>query len=569
MKASDYIAEYLQAQGVEVVFEVVGGMITHLLDSVHRQRGIRVVSMHHEQGAAFAVDGFGRMRNKPCVAMATSGPGATNLLTGIGSCYFDSVPAVFITGQVNRHELRRETGVRQLGFQETDIVSMARPVTKGAWLVEDPAHLPDMLDEAFRLARSGRPGPVLLDIPMDVQRAQVAGPVAPRTTPVPPACHIPDGLWESLRMASRPLVIAGGGATQVGIRGPLKELVEKLGLPVVCSLLGNDFIESGHTLRVGFYGSYGNRWANHAVGRADWLLVLGSRLDIRQTGSETEAFARGKTVFHVDVDPPEINNRIQGCHALEMDLKSFVEGAALTAPSRPLALNDWLGEIRENRDKWPAEAEYRCPRGINPCAFLKHLSAAGGPASAYVADVGQHQMWSAQCLQLGADQRFLTSGGMGAMGYGLPAAIGAAFSQPGRPVVLVAGDGGFQLNLQELQTVVRNRLPVKMLILNNHCHGMVRQFQQSYFEARYHSTMWGYDTPDFSKLATAYGIDSMTVDQPGQTDEAIRFFWRDPFQPVLLQVQIDPGGNVYPKIAFGHPLTEMEPEFKPLEMEGT
>jgi acetolactate synthase-1/2/3 large subunit len=569
MKASDYIADYLHEQGVEVVFEVVGGMITHLLDSIHQKGKIRLLPMHHEQGASFAVDGFGRMRNRPCVAMATSGPGATNLLTGIGSCYFDSVPAVFITGQVNRHELKRDTGVRQLGFQETDIVTMARPVTKGAWLVEDADRLPDMLDEAFRLACSGRPGPVLLDIPMDVQRLDVEAPVRKAVVQEPAWGQIPDLLWSSLREAKRPLVIAGGGSTQVGIREPLKALVEKLGIPVACSLLGNDFIESGHPLRAGFYGSYGNRWANHAVGRADWLLVLGSRLDIRQTGSETEAFIRGKTLFHVDVEGAEINNRVKGCHSIEMDLKTFIRAAEQSMPGCGLELSDWLDEIAGNRVKWPAEAEYRSGKGINPCDLLKRISSAGCGASAWVADVGQHQMWSAQCLQLARGQRFLTSGGMGAMGYGLPAAIGVAMSDSSRPVAMVAGDGGFQLNLQELQTVVRNRLAVKILILNNHCHGMVRQFQQSYFQSRYCSTMWGYDTPDFSKLAQAYGIEAMTIEQPGQVDAAIGFFWNDPAQPVLLQVMLDPEGNVYPKIAFGHPLTEMEPEFKPLEMEGT
>lgn len=569
MKASDYIAEYLHAQGVEVVFEVVGGMITHLLDSVHQAGKLRVVSMHHEQGAAFAVDGFGRMRNRPCVAMATSGPGATNLLTGIGSCYFDSVPSVFITGQVNRHELKRESGVRQLGFQETDIVSMARPITKGAWLVEDPSALPDILDEAFRLAMSGRPGPVLVDIPMDVQRLPIDVTARRVMLPAPSTAEFPGHFWESLGKAQRPLVIAGGGATQVGVRDSLLAWVEQLGIPVVCSLLGNDFIESGHPLRVGFYGSYGNRWANYAVGRADWVLVLGSRLDIRQTGSETDSFIKGKTLFHVDVEAVEINNRVHGCESIHMDLKRFPAAAGKPPEDLGLSLDAWIGELGDKRAEWPPQAEYRSKQGINPCDLLGRLSAKGHAASAYVADVGQHQMWSAQCLQLAAGQRFLTSGGMGAMGYGLPAAIGAAFSDPSRPVALVAGDGGFQLNLQEMQTVLRNRLPVKMLILNNRCHGMVRQFQQSYFHSRYHSTMWGYDAPDFGKLALAYGIDAMTIDQPGQIEAGIDFFWADPSQPVLLQVMIEPEGNVYPKIAFGHPLTEMEPEIKPLEMEGT
>ena len=569
MKASAYIAEFLHAQGVDVVFEVVGGMITHLLDSIHQQGKIRVVSMHHEQGAAFAVDGFGRMRNRPTVALATSGPGATNLLTGIGSCHFDSVPAVFITGQVNRHELKRGRGVRQLGFQETDIVAMARPITKAAWLVEDADDLPRLLEEAFRLSTEGRPGPVLLDVPMDVQRLDVQA-KAERLPPPPlEAGALPEHLWTSLQAAERPLIIAGSGASQVGIRAPLRDLVGRIGVPVVCSLLGNDFLESGHPLRVGFYGSYGNRWANFAVGRADWVLVLGSRLDIRQTGADTDSFVKDKLFYHVDVDESEINNRIRGCHSIPMELKTFLAAAEQTCPPLSLEIEDWKREIEENRRKWPPQEEYRSDRGINPCAFLEALSARDEASSAYVADVGQHQMWAAQSLVLAEGQRFLTSGGMGAMGYGLPASIGASLAVRGKPVVLIAGDGGFQLNLQELQTVVRNRLPLKLIILHNHCHGMVRQFQQSYFHSRYHSTMWGYDAPDFEKVAKAYGMDALTLSDPAALPAALDFVWRDPAQPVLLQVMLDPEGNVYPKIAFGHPLTEMEPDFQPLEMEGT
>jgi acetolactate synthase-1/2/3 large subunit len=569
MKASDYIADFLKAQGTGVVFEVVGGMITHLLDSLHRRGGIRVVSVHHEQAAAFAADACGRMRQRPCVALATSGPGATNLLTGIGSCYFDSVPAVFITGQVNVHELKGERGVRQLGFQETDIVSMARPVTKAAWLVRRAEELPERLRDAFRIALEGRPGPVLLDIPMNVQRDDVAADIAAVALPAPRRIVLPGSLWDSLARARRPLVIAGGGAARPGTREPLREFLEQLGVPVVCSLLGNDILETGHPLRVGFYGSYGNRWANHAVGRSDWLLVLGSRLDIRQTGADTDSFAAGKTIFHVDADPAEINNRVPGCQAIPHDLATFLASAA-GAPAAPAGcIQNWIQEIRGNRDRWPAAAEYRSAAGVNPCALLEALSTNGSAAVAWVADVGQHQMWSAQSLHLHRGQRFLTSGGMGAMGYGLPAAIGASFSSGLAPVALVAGDGGFQLNLQELQTVVRNRVPVKMVILNNRCHGMVRQFQQSYFHSRYHSTLWGYDAPDFAKLAGAYGIAAMTLADPRDTAGAVRFLWSDPAEPALLQVMLDPEGNVYPKIAFGHPLTEMEPDFKPLEMEGT
>lgn len=574
MKASDYIAGFLESQGVTVVFEVIGGMITHLIDSLHQSGKIRIVSLHHEQGAAFAVDGFGRMQGQPAVAMATSGPGATNLLTGIGSCYFDSVPAVFITGQVNRHELRGERAVRQLGFQETDIVAMARPVTKAAWAIEQAEEIPQRLREAFALACSGRPGPVLLDIPMDLQRVDLTQPLVPWVAPAgshSSASLLPDHFLSSLAGARRPLVIAGSGAAQTPVRTAVRAALEQLNVPVVCSLLGNDLLPARHPLRVGFHGSYGNRWANHAIGSADWLLVLGSRLDIRQTGADVESFRSGKRIFHVDVDPAEINNRVIGCTPIVADTAAFARALqnALQQPSRRPDTTAWRGEIAANRDRWPPTAEYRTREGINPCAFIQAVSEEAGCLSAWVADVGQHQMWAAQCLQLHEGQRFLTSGGMGAMGYALPAAIGVALQSPGRPVGVIAGDGGFQLNLQELQTVVRNRLPIKMVIINNHCHGMVRQFQESYFAGRFRSTLWGYSAPDFAALAAAYGIAAETLREPADTRRGLDFLWRDPLEPALLQVMISPLGNVYPKIAFGHPLTAMEPEVAPLEMEGT
>lgn len=569
MKASDYIADYLAERGVTTVFEVIGGMITHMLDSLRERGQIRVVSVHHEQAAAFAVDGLGRMTGQPAVAMATSGPGATNLITGIGSCYFDSVPAIFITGQVNRHELKRSSAVRQLGFQETDIVSMVRPITKAAWLIEDEASLVECLDKAFELAVSGRPGPVLLDIPMDVQRLEIKEFVKDPGVVVPKPVSLPKEMWESLQHARRPLVIAGSGASQVQNREPLRTVMEGLGIPVVCSLLGNDFLESQHPLRVGFYGSYGNRWANHAVGRADWMLVIGSRLDIRQTGADVDAFAEGKAIYHVDVDSSEINNRVKGCTVLPMDLKTFAASVQAAPPDLTLNLDDWFSEISLNRAAWPAVSEYREKSGLNPCQLIESLSEYSPLPSTYVADVGQHQMWAAQSLILRKGQRFLTSGGMGAMGYALPAAIGAAYACEDRPVVVIAGDGGFQLNLQELQTVVRNQLPVKILILDNQCHGMVRQFQQSYFHSRYHSTVWGYSAPDFAAVAGAYGIAAKTIERIDEVPEALSFFWNNPSEPCVLVARIAGEGNVYPKIAFGYPLTHMEPEVEPLEMEGT
>ena len=573
MKVSDYIATHLRAQGVTEVFELVGGMIAHLLDSVALQGGIRTVSMHHEQAAAFAVDAVGRLRGVPGVAMATSGPGATNLLTGIGSCYFDSSPAVFITGQVNRDEQKGERAVRQLGFQETDIVAMAGPITKRAVRVLTPEDVPGVMDRAFREALGGRPGPVLVDIPMDVQRAEIDAP-APRRVEVTPSPEVDPAyvadLIARLAEAERPLILGGGGLRSARAVGAFREFVGRAGVPVVHSLMGVDALPYDHPLRVGMIGSYGNRWANLAVDRSDLLLVLGSRLDVRQTGSRTDAFARGRAIYHVDCEPGEMNNRVTGCRALVAELGPFLTRAAEAfGATDPRDRSAWLAEIAAARREWPDVGEHRGVPGINPNVLMHELSARASGASAFVVDVGQHQMWAAQSVELGPGQRFLTSGGMGAMGFALPAAVGAAVSEPGRPVVVVAGDGGFQLNIQELQTVVRNRLPLKMVVVNNGCHGMVRQFQQSYFGERYHSTLWGYSAPGFAAVANAYGVEAATARGPDGVTAGLDALWRDPGSPFLLEVFVDTFTNAYPKLAFGHPISEMEPFAKPLGMEGT
>lgn len=577
MKAADYIALYLQRQRVTHVFELVGGMITFLLDSLQQRTSIKIVSMHHEQGAGFAAEGYGRMTGVPGVAMATSGPGATNLLTAIGSCYFDSTPAVFITGQVNRHEQKGDRAVRQLGFQETDIVSMAKPITKAAWLVNNPDDLPRLLEEAFSLAVSGRPGPVLLDVPLDVQRADISdiqrlapSHAAPLAFPCAsaPVCEFWDQVCTALAHAQRPLILAGGGTRSGNAIDAVRELVNILGIPVVHSLMGCDVLPSNDPLSAGLIGSYGNRWANIALSESDFLLVVGSRLDVRQTGADTLDFKRQRLVYHVDCDSGELNNRVKDCITLHAELRHFITHA-LSQPPALVLRDEWSSRIASLKATWPDTGELASLPGINPNDLMHRLSAHSAQARAFVVDVGQHQMWAAQSLDLGSDQRFLTSGGMGAMGFALPAAIGACFGSGDSPVVSISGDGGFQLNIQELQTIVHHRLPVKIIVLNNYCHGMVRQFQESYFNCRYQSTVWGYSAPSFVAVAKAYGMQSASVSHPDQLDAALAMCWADPQTPFLLEVSIDSKANAYPKMAFGKPISEMEPFSKPLDMEGT
>jgi len=581
MTVAKYLATAMQEHGVSHIFELVGGMITVLLDSMHAEPDLRIISMHHEQAAGFAAEGFVRAARRPAVAMATSGPGATNLLTAIGSCYFDSTPVLFITGQVNRHEIREDPRIRQGGFQETDIVSMAKPVTKWAHRVDDPDAVPMVLAQAFHLLKSGRPGPVLLDLPMDVQQALI-DPIA-IGAPSPLAAIDPlehalkrtgdvqrqrfiDHLYSALASARRPLILVGGGVSSAQVGDHVREIAS-WGLPVVTSLMGIDAIDAASPYRIGMIGSYGNRWANQAVAECDLLLVLGSRLDVRQTGSDIAGFRGNRQLFHVDVDDAELNSRVEGCVALHDRLQDFIP-TLMETPHPPLDHGAWLGHLEALREQWPDEAE-NVPRfGPNPNSLMRTLSERWGDVTAWVTDVGQHQMWAAQSLRLRQGQRFLTSGGMGSMGFALPAAIGACLASDG-PVALIAGDGGFQCNIQELQSAHRLGLPLRMVVLDNGSHGMVRQFQESYFQKRYYSTRWGYSAPDFSAVAEAYGITSYCVRDDSDLQGALDRIAESPERPVLLHVKIDPDLNAYPKLAFGRSFGSMEPQAKPVEMEGT
>lgn len=578
MRVADYLGKYLQKQGITHVFELVGGMITVLLDSIEQNTDVHIISMHHEQGAAFAAEGWARITGLPGVAFATSGPGATNLLTGIGSCYFDSVPAVFITGQVNRHEQKGNLAVRQLGFQETDIISMAVPITKAAWQVNDPETFPELLHKAFQLALEGRPGPVLIDIPMDVQRIDIGEPEIPNVTRsvAPAEARVEQVFFKDLGIAlqktERPLILAGGGIRSAQAAELFVKFAEMIRVPVVWSLMGSDLIPYSHDLRVGMIGSYGNRWANLAIGEADLLIVLGSRLDVRQTGALAVEFKGKKEIFHVDIEQAEMNNRVKGCQTLQSHLIPFFNNAIKqqTQWFSKKSFENWSNHLKETEISYSDLLELKNVVGINPNTFIHLLTqrAAEEAIGSYVVDVGQHQMWAAQSVEIQEQQRFLTSGGMGSMGFALPAAIGAAFATK-KPTVVIAGDGGFQCNIQELQTIVRNNLAIKLIIINNKTHGMVRQFQGSYFKNRYQSTLIGYSAPDFVKVAEAYGIPAKKVTSEMELSDALEWLWREPSKLQLLEVSIDTFTNVYPKIAFGQPITGMEPEFQPLEMEGT
>lgn len=580
MKTSDLIADSLKSLGIEIAFVVAGGMITHLIDSFTKKK-ITIINNYHEQASAFCVFGASKATSSPFIALATSGPGATNLLTGIGSCYFDSVPSIFITGQVNTYEKKGSLKVRQLGFQETDICSMAKPITKATYEVSENSDVISVIKEAYNLAISGRPGPVLIDIPMNIQSNLISNhskkEVNSKSTIIMQKnCRDSELeiVFNAIKASRKPLVLAGRGITCAKSNEALYRFIQHTKIPVVKSLLGIDTYNENDKFNVGFIGSYGNRWANIAMGDCDLLIVMGSRLDIRQTGARIDIFDK-KKIIHIDIESDEINNRLKNCVGINSDLANFLESFESRFSLKSFEEKvEWIKEIHFNKKKWPSDKEQKISESqINPNTLIEVLSKSLSPEDIafYSADVGSHQMWVAQSLVLRKNQRFITCGGMGAMGSAIPAAIGACLGLNKERGIVFTGDGSVQMNIQELQTIVHHKLPITIIIFNNRSLGMIRQFQDSYFESNYQSTVIGYSTPDFKKIGEAYGIKSITITNSKQLLEnlkSIRAYIKSSL-PLLIEVQIPMEYNALPKIAFGRTIKEMEPQYKPEKMEST
>ncbi|MEK3718950.1 MULTISPECIES: thiamine pyrophosphate-binding protein [unclassified Paenibacillus] len=566
LKVSDYVIDYLKQQGISHVFEFIGGAIVHLLDSVSVRNDIECVSVRHEQAGAFAAEAYARMNGKLGVVMATSGPGALNLLTGIGSCYFDSVPCLFITGQVNTYEYKFERQVRQIGFQETDIVSVAKPLTKYAVMVTEPDQIRYELEKAIVLTQHGRPGPVLLDIPMNLQRAQVE----PETLNsfynskeykalMKDSGDVSDSVIEDvikmLGAAKRPLILAGGGVRAGNSAAALSRFIGKTGIPIVTSLMGLDVISHDHPLYTGLIGSYGNRYSNLILANCDLLLIFGSRLDSRQTGTRPDTFGRGAQMIHVDIDHNELNSKVAATLAIKSDLKVFLErmDSALTG-YHPPDITEWLAYIAGLKGQYPTYSFTPSANEIEPNRFMGLLSSRSAKFKAICLDVGQHQMWASQSFLLSGNQRLLNSGGMGAMGFALPAAIGACLAT-GDETLVIAGDGGFQLNIQELDTVVRLHLPIKIVVMNNSSLGMVRQFQNLYFEGRKQSTV--NPNPSFIDIVKAYTIPAFQMNNTDDIHQLEQFLSTK--GPAFIEVKVDRTTDVYPKLVVNRPIEDMYP----------
>jgi acetolactate synthase I/II/III large subunit len=572
IKLSDYVIDFIVKQGVSHIFELIGGMITHLIDSTYERTDIQCVSVHHEQAGAFAAEGYARINCKLGVAMGTSGPGALNLLTGIGSCYFDSVPCLFITGQVNTYDYRFNNPSRQIGFQETDIISIAKPLTKYAAMVIDAKKIRYHLEKAVYLAQNGRPGPVLLDIPMNIQRSQIN----PKklvsffdSKEYKKLQHITGCNEQQLAKAEtliaaakRPVILAGGGIRTANATLELEHLIKKTGIPVVTSLMGLDTISHDNPAFFGMIGTYGNRYSNLTLANSDLLMILGSRLDSRQTGTNPETFARAAKKIHVDIDPNELNTKVKTDLPINCNIKTFL--TALNKRLSKYAKSDfsaWYNVIDGYRMKYPNRSTKTKPGSVDPNRFMEILSARCSEKDIICLDVGQNQMWAAQSFHLKKGQRMLISGGLGAMGFSLPAALGATKASPDKKAIVISGDGGIQINIQDLDTIVTHHLPVKIFVMNNGCLGMVRQFQDMYFAGRHQSTILGYNCPNLIKIASAYGIPSYTIDNFKNAEEIIELALTDN-NPVFVEVKLEQSTCVNPKLLVNRPLEDMSPFIK-------
>ncbi|WP_260295432.1 acetolactate synthase 2 catalytic subunit [Sedimenticola hydrogenitrophicus] len=538
MNGAEYIVRKLMSEGVDTLFGYPGGCIMPLYDAL-LESPIRHILCRHEQGSAFAANGYARSSGRTGVCLATSGPGATNLITGLADAYMDSVPMVAITGQVPTPLIGSDA------FQEIDMLGMSLPVTKQSFLVERIEQLPEILDQAFHVAREGRPGPVLVDLPKDIQLATLPERTLPQPAQARPRAQ---ATGEQLRQAielieasRRPIIFGGGGILLGDAIAPFRHFVDTTGIPAVFSLKGLGALPGDHPRNMGMLGMHGSVAANQAVQEADLLIAVGVRFDDRVTG-KLSRFAPHARVIHLDIDPAEIGKLRQADCALAGDIRQHLKALAIH-----LEVGDWQAACRERlaRDGFAQPGQ----DGITGPHLLRQLSALTRGQAIISCDVGQHQMWVAQHYAFDHPRKHLTSGGLGAMGFGLPAAIGAQLANPETLVINVAGDGSFMMNMQELATIGRYRLPTKILILDNQALGMVRQQQAVCYQGRY-SEIDLSDNPDFCTLAQAFGIPARSLTDPDDLAYAINKLLETP-GPALLHVAIATEHNVWPMVKPG------------------
>ncbi|AKS39129.1 acetolactate synthase catalytic subunit [Anoxybacillus gonensis] len=545
------LIEALKAENVKVIFGYPGGAVLPIYDKLY-ESGVFHVLTRHEQGAIHAAEGYARISGKPGVVIATSGPGATNIVTGLTDAMMDSIPLVVFTGQVASNVIGSDA------FQEADVLGITMPITKHSYQVRDIHELPKIIKEAFHIATTGRPGPVLIDIPKDMavaeaefdyeQDVQLPG-YQPTTKPN----HLQiRKLVEAVSQAKRPVILAGAGVLHANAHEQLKQYAEQQNIPVIHTLLGLGGFPADHPLFLGMAGMHGTYTANMALYECDLLINVGARFDDRVTGNLAH-FAPKATVAHIDIDPAEIGKNVPTKIPIVGDAKEALIQLIEQNGKRP-DVSEWLNKLNEWKREYPLMYK-REPGVLKPQRLIEMIHEYTNGEAVVTTDVGQHQMWVAQYYKFKQPHRWVTSGGLGTMGFGLPAAIGAQLAQPEATVVAIVGDGGFQMTLQELSVIQELNLPIKIVIVNNQALGMVRQWQEIFYEKRYSHSLIP-NQPDFVRLAEAYGMKAMRA----TTEEEAEYVLKEAFAtnaPVLLDFHVHPGENVYPMVAPGKGLHEM------------
>ncbi|HUU54662.1 MAG TPA: biosynthetic-type acetolactate synthase large subunit [Armatimonadota bacterium] len=551
MTGAQALIECLRCEGVEVIFGYPGGVLLPIYDVLYDTEDLRHILVRHEQGAAHAADGYARASGKVGVCMATSGPGATNLVTGIATAYMDSVPIVAITGQVPTYAIGKDS------FQEADITGITMPITKHNYLITHAEDIPRIFKEAFHIARTGRPGPVLIDFPRDMQQAQIdfSYPEAvellgyrPTTTGHPMMIR---RAAELIGSAQRPLIYGGGGVNSSDAQSELVALAERIDAPVTMTLLGKGGFPEDHDLNLGMPGMHGTAYANYALHEADVIIALGTRFDDRVTG-KLDMFARNAKFIHIDIDPAEIGKNVVPLLPIVGDVKLVL--AELNKQVSRAKHPDWRKQV----DAWKREYPMGWKGdGLKPQFVIQQIHKVTKGKAIIVTEVGQNQMWAAQWYPCERTRQFISSGGLGTMGYGLPAAIGAQVAHPNDVVWDIAGDGSIQMNIQEMATAVAEKIPVKIAVLNNGYLGMVRQWQTLFFKNRLSHTDIQVGTPDFVKLAEAYGAVGLRVTEDSEVAPALRKAMAVKDRPCLIDFRIAREENVMPMVPAGGTVDEM------------
>jgi len=542
----------LKHEGVDIIFGYPGGAVLPIYDTLYSEKEIKHILVRHEQGAAHAADGYARATGKVGVCLATSGPGATNLTTGIATAFMDSIPLVAITGQVATPLLGRDS------FQEADVTGITQPITKHNYLVKNAEDIPRVVKEAFHIATTGRPGPVLIDIAKDAQVKKIKYKY-PEKVSLPGYKPTLKGhpkqiksAAELIAKAEKPVIYAGGGVVNSGAEKELLELAEKCQIPVTTTLMGKGSFPETHELSLRMLGMHGTVYANYAVQECDLLIALGARFDDRVTG-HIEKFAPKAKIIHIDLDPAEIGKNVRVDVPIVGDVKQVLKDLLEKVTAKKHQA--WLEQIKEWKRKYPLT--YKTDKELKPQYIVEQVyELTKNRETIMVTEVGQNQMWAAQFYLFTKPRTFLSSGGLGTMGYGLPAAIGAQLGRPQALVIDLAGDGSIQMNIQELTTAVNNRLPIKIFVLDNCFLGMVRQWQELIYNRHYSHTNLC-NNPDLVKVAEAYGAAGMRVTKPEEVKPAIEKSFEIKDKPVLIDFMIFKEENVFPFVPPGQPINEM------------